>query len=73
MCVHAYVVCVCERDVHVWIIQVLLSNTNDSIDYQSFVCTLLNGFKYFYQTPIILFNISQLFAHSEMISNIAKG
>ena len=27
-------------------------------------CTQLNGFKYFYQTGIILFTINHLFAHS---------
>ena len=26
-------------------------------------CTQLNGFKYFYQTRIILFTINHLFAH----------
>ena len=31
----------------------------------------LNGFKYSYLTLIILFNIIHLFAHSEMVSNIA--
>ena len=30
----------------------------------SLFCTQLNGFKYFYQTQIILFTINHLFAHS---------
>ena len=38
--------------------QVLLSNTD------SFICTQLNGFKYYYITLTIQFNISHLFAHS---------
>ena len=33
----------------------------------SFVCTRLNSFKYFYVTLSIQFNISHLFAHSQMI------
>ena len=34
------------------------------------VCTQLNGFKYCYLTLIILLNINDLFAHSEMVSRI---
>ena len=44
--------------------QALLSNTNNLIEYQSFVCTQLNSFKYCYVTLIILFNINHLLAHS---------
>ena len=29
-----------------------------------FLCTLLNGFKYFYLIQIILFTINNFFAHS---------
>ena len=38
--------------------QVLLSTTN------SFILLQINGFKYSYQTQIILFSINHLFAHS---------
>ena len=31
----------------------------------------LKGFKYCYQTQMILFNIKPLFAHSEVITSIA--
>ena len=36
------------------------------------VCTQLNGFKYFYLTLIILFNINHLFAHTDVVSSIAN-
>ena len=36
------------------------------------VCTQLTGFKYCYQTLIILLNINHLFANSEVISSIAR-
>ena len=35
--------------------QVLLSNTNNSISYQSFVYSQLNSFKYCNSTQVILF------------------
>ena len=44
--------------------QVFLSNTDNSIQYQSFVCTQLSSFKYSYQTPLILFNMNHLFVHT---------
>ena len=37
---------------------------------EPFVWTHPNGFKYFYQTLIILFNINLFFAHISMISII---
>ena len=37
-------------------------------DWVHFIYTDLNGFKYFYLTRIILFNINYLFAHSEVKS-----
>ena len=37
----------------------------------SFVCTQLNGFKYFYLTLVILFDIKYLFANIQMVSSIA--
>ena len=40
--------------------QVLLFNTNSSIQNYSFVCTQLKGSKYFYVILIIQFNISHL-------------
>ena len=43
--------------------QVLLANTNNSIQHFSFVCTQLNGFKYCYIIEI-QFNICHLFAQS---------
>ena len=39
--------------VHSWVVQVLLSNSSNSIYYQSFVCTQLNGYKYCYETVTI--------------------
>ena len=33
-------------------------------------CTQLNGFKYFFVTRIILFNINHLFVDSEIIKSI---
>ena len=42
--------------------------TSIAIQYYSFLCTQLNGFKYSYLTQIILFNINHLFAQSEMVS-----
>ena len=41
-----------------------ISNTNNSIDYQSFVWTRENGFKYFYELQNIQLNTSHLFALS---------
>ena len=42
--------------------QEFLSNMNNSIIIdESFVCTQLKGFKYFYRTLIILFDITNLF------------
>ena len=38
----------------------MLSNTNNFIWYQSFICTQLNGFKYRYPTQIILSDINHL-------------
>ena len=51
--------------------QVLICNTYNPISYYSFVCTQLNGFKYWYLTLIILFHITHLFAHSEMLTSTA--
>ena len=34
------------------------------------VCTQLNGFKYCYITPIILFTINHLFAYHDTVSSI---
>ena len=36
-----------------------------------FLCTQLNGFKYFYLKRIILFNINHLFAYGEVVTRIA--
>ena len=36
------------------------------------VSTQLNGFNYCYLTPIILFNINYLFAHSKLVTSIAN-
>ena len=38
----------------------------------SFVCTELNGFKYFYLTVIILSNINDLFVLSEVVSSAVR-
>ena len=35
------------------------------------VYTQLNGFKYYYQTLIILFDMDHLFGHCEVVSSIA--
>ena len=35
--------------------------TSITIQYYSFLCTQLNGFKYSYQIQIILFSINHLF------------
>ena len=39
--------------------------------WSHFFCTQLNGFKYCYLTLIILFDITHLFAHSEVVASIA--
>ena len=44
--------------------QVLLFNTNNSIQKYSFVCTQLNDSKYYYLSLTIQLNISHLFKHS---------
>ena len=41
-----------------------ISDMNNSIDYNSFVCTQQNVFKYCYLTLMIQLNISHLFIHS---------
>ena len=43
--------------------QVLLFNTNDSIQHYTFICTLLNGSKYCYVSLTIQLEISHLFTH----------
>ena len=40
-------------------------------EQNSFVYTQINGFKCFYGTQIILFNINHLFAHSQVVSSFA--
>ena len=47
---------------------VLLSNTNNSIQYLLFFCTQLSSYKRCNLTQIILFNITHLLAHSEKVS-----
>ena len=67
--------------------QILLSNIDISIKYQSFVCNQLKGFEFYYGKLIILFNtnylfqvlltlailfsINHFFAHRYMVSSIA--
>ena len=51
--------------------QSLISNGNNSIYYESFVCTQVNGFNYCCLTLIILFNITHLFTHGEAVTSIA--
>ena len=41
-----------------------IANTNNSIQYQFFVCTQSNGSKYYHQILIILFSIYRLFIDS---------
>ena len=41
-----------------------LSNTNNAIYYESFVCSQFNAFKYCYVSRKIQLNISHLFTHS---------
>ena len=42
--------------------QVLLFKINNAIQHYSFVYTELNGYKYYYVKPTIVFNINDLFA-----------
>ena len=49
--------------------QVLLFNTNYSIQYYSFICTQVHSFKYFYLAITIQFNIYHLSAHLQMVKH----
>ena len=44
--------------------QVFLSNTNNSIQRNSYICIQFNGFRYCYVIIIIKFNINHSFSHS---------
>ena len=50
-------------------LQVLLFNTNNSIQHYSFVCTQLKGSKYCYVSLAIQLNINYLFTHTVKWSN----
>ena len=46
-----------------------IAHTKYFIQHYSFICTQLSSFKYCNQMLIIIFKISHLFAHSQIVSN----
>ena len=53
-------------------LQVLLFNTNNSIQHYSFVCTQLNGNNYYNVSFKVQFNISHLFPQSSLVNSFIR-